>query len=379
MSVYTRESSPFWIYDFQCRSRRFQKAFDGTDGRPRLTKDRPKREAERAEAVIRNRAETEPTRRDRLTLAEAVIIYWERSGKDQADSAGERGRLGDLERIIGSHVYIDEIDDATVAKFVAKRRTENARFKKTVVANGTVNRGVETLSRIMKCVRRECRMPETIPEWGNHKLEEPRERVRSLTIDEDQRLFGAIDEIYPDMHDMVEFALITMKRLAEVIFIEKANVDRRARTARVIQKGGQEIVIALTDRAMAIVERNWMNHPTRLFTYVNQMNKVYVQKGVTVAVRKGNRRPYTQDGWRKRWKRILAKAEISDFHFHDLRHTAGTRILAATGNLKAVQVAADHANIASSARYAHMDAEQKRDALEAAERFGANNGRRNVK
>jgi integrase len=312
-------------------------------------------------------------------LSEAVVIYWERSGKDQADSVGERGRLGDLERIIGSHVYIDEIDDATVAKFVAQRRTEKARHKKTVVANGTVNRGVETLGRVMKCVRKECRMPEHLPDWSAHKLEEARERVRSLTIDEEQRLFASIDKLYPDMRDMVEFALITMKRLGEVYKIEKPNVDRRAMTARVIQKGGQEIAITLTERSLAIVERNWMHHPVRVFTYVNQMNKVYVQKGVTVAVRKGNRRPYTQDGWRKRWKAILADAQITNFRFHDLRHTAATRILAQTGNLKAVQAAADHASIASSARYAHLDADQKRAALEAGERFGATNGRRNVK
>lgn len=371
MSVYTHRNSPYWIYDFKCSRRRFCGAFDGKDGKPRITKDRSERDAEKAEALIRARAEGQPKgRRPRLTLEQAGKLYWERSGKDQAASVGEHGNIEHLKRIIGANVYIDEIDDATVAGFVAERRTERARRKKTLVANGTVNRGVECLGRIIKCVRKECRLPEDMPELSAHKLEEPRERIRSLTTDEEQRLFAAVDNLYPDMRDMIDFALITMKRLAEVIFIEKVNVDRRARTARVIQKGGQEIAIALTPRAMAIVKRNWMHHPTRLFTYVNYMNRLYVRKGEQIAVRKGQRRPYTQNGWRKRWKAILTEAEITDFRFHDLRHTAGTRILAMTGNLKAVQEAADHRSIASSARYAHLDTDGKRAALEAAERFG---------
>ena len=54
--------------------------------------------------------------------------------------------------------------------------------------------------------------------------------------------------------------------------MEKSKIDRRARTARAIAKGGKEIVMALTDAALGIVERNWMNHPTRLWTYVARAN-----------------------------------------------------------------------------------------------------------
>jgi integrase len=370
MSVYTHDNSPYWQFDFQHHRRRFFGSFDGQDGRPQIPKERPKRDAEGAEAVIKAQLSASPDKKPRMTLGSATEHYWNVSAKHQAGSAGEWGHICDLRRIMGANIFMDEIDDAACSRFVAKRRTETARHKDTLVANGTVNNGLECLGRTFKSVRKIARMPADPPDISAHKLPEPKERVRSLTTDEQTRLFAAVDKLRPDFRDMIEFALLTGKRLSEVIFIEKTGIDRRARFIRVVQKGGQEIAIQLTARTLAIVERNWMHHPTRLFTYSNQANKVYVQKGATVAVRKGTRRPFTKDGWRKQWAAILEEAKVSDFRFHDLRHTAGTRILAATGNLKAVQRALDHASIASSARYAHLDPGQKTAALEAAERLG---------
>lgn len=371
MSVYTAAKSPFWQFDFRRSGHRFFGSFDGKDGRPRIGIDRPKREAHQAEALLKARAAQPATERARITLAEASTGYWEASGQYQADKSGEWAHIRNIQRIVGKHKYIDEIDDGDVSRMVATRRLENARYRDRPVANRTVNADVETLARIFKCVgkTKKYRMPADMPEWSEHKLKEPKERVRSLTTDEDVALFAAVDEIRPDYHDFIEFSLLSCKRLSEVYLLEKAKVDRQAMTARIIQKGGEEIVIALTPYTLAILERNWMHHPTRCFTYINQANKTYMNRGTMVSVRKGVRRPFTKNGWRKQWKAILKKAEITDFRFHDLRHTGLTRVLTATGNLKAVQDAASHASIASSARYAHTTSDQRRAALEAAERL----------
>lgn len=375
MSVYiTRDKtgqpkSPFWQYDFQCRGARFYGSFDGEEGRPEIRTDRSKKEAERAEAVIRASTADQKRERPSLTLHEAAAYYWTNQAQHVANSATEWGLIANLERIIGKHKPVDEIDDAVCANFVARRRLETARRKKTPVANATVNRDIEALARIFKSVSRIAKLPEEKPDWGRHRLQEVK-RIRALSLDEDQALFAAINEIRPDFNDVWEFKLLTGKRLSEVIFLEKAKIDRRARTARVIAKGGKEIVIALTDAALAIVERNWMNHPTRLFTYVCRMNSTRIaEDGTRYVQRKGQRYPYTIDGWREQWKKILTKAEIADFRVHDLRHTTATRVLAATGNLKAVQDALGHEDIRSSARYAHTFTDDRRHALEAAERL----------
>ena len=67
------------------------------------------------------------------------------------------------------------------------------------------------------------------------------------------------------------------------------------------------------------------------------------------------------------WRRALQAAGISDFRFHDLRRTAATRMLQATGNLKLVQQYLSHADIASTARYAHATTADVREAMERVE------------
>lgn len=357
MSVYKTAKSPWWQYDFQIKGHRFH-------GSLRIPADRPKREAERAEALLRADTERPKTDRERLTLNQATSRYWTESAQDFADAAGEWGRLRNLERLLGKNTFLDELIDADISKYVATRRGENARNKKTKVAPATVNREIECLGRILKRARKpwRARLPEDPIEIGVHKLPE-RERIRALTTQEDTDLFAATDKVRPDFRDMLEFALLTGKRLSEVILLEKRRVDRKAMEARVIQKGGQEIAIALTPTTLAIIDQNWMHHNQFVFTYICQKSRTV--KGVVR--RKGQRYPFTPDGWRKPWKEILKQAGIRDFRFHDLRHTAGTRVLAATGNLKAVQDTLSHASITSSARYAHTDSKQRRLALQAAE------------
>ena len=70
--------------------------------------------------------------------------------------------------------------------------------------------------------------------------------------------------------------------------------------------------------------------------------------------RSGERYPFTKSGWRKQWSRALKAAGIEDFRFHDLRHTAATRTLRASGNMKAVQKMLGHSDITTTARYAHV-------------------------
>ena len=70
---------------------------------------------------------------------------------------------------------------------------------------------------------------------------------------------------------------------------------------------------------------------------------------------------------RKPWVAALKAAEIDAFRFHDLRHTRGTRILRATGNLAAAKSALAHRSIKTTLRYAHAAEDDVRKALEASD------------
>ena len=45
---------------------------------------------------------------------------------------------------------------------------------------------------------------------------------------------------------------------------------------------------------------------------------------------------------------------VEGFRFHDFRHDLGSKLLRATGNLKLVQRALNHADISTTTRYAHV-------------------------
>ena len=58
-------------------------------------------------------------------------------------------------------------------------------------------------------------------------------------------------------------------------------------------------------------------------------------------------------------------AGVTGFRFHDFRHNFGTKLLRETGNLKLVQRALNHADIATTTRYAHVLDAEVAEAMEA--------------
>jgi len=60
---------------------------------------------------------------------------------------------------------------------------------------------------------------------------------------------------------------------------------------------------------------------------------------------------------RKRFKSALAKAGISNFRFHDLRHHAASRLIQAGASLYAVQQVLGHSDPRMTSRYAHLAAD----------------------
>ena len=87
------------------------------------------------------------------------------------------------------------------------------------------------------------------------------------------------------------------------------------------------------------------------------LSKIKIQNRDEVFVfLSGNGTPYkSQDSLNRIWKKTLEKAKIENLRFHDLRHTAATRMVEATGNIVAVSRILGHTNIFTTMRYAHPD------------------------
>ncbi len=66
---------------------------------------------------------------------------------------------------------------------------------------------------------------------------------------------------------------------------------------------------------------------------------------------------------KKSFKTALDNAGISDFRFHDLRHTFASQVIMRGGDLKDVQELLGHKSMSMTLRYSHLSQEHKKKAI----------------
>lgn len=76
---------------------------------------------------------------------------------------------------------------------------------------------------------------------------------------------------------------------------------------------------------------------------------------------------------KKAFNSATREAEITDFKFHDLRHTAGTRLADAGADAFVIAEVLGHASLQMTKRYTHATDERKRTALEAIAKWSKRN------
>lgn len=286
-----------------------------------------------------------------LSYAAAATLWWDQVAQYRADAADLERYLAWLQVNIGKATPLTAITDATVASLVARRRAEG-------LANASVNRAVVEPLRAL--LRRAAKIRNTAPpaiDWRMHTLPEAQEIVREASPQTEQAILAAIR---PDFAPAVRFVLLTGLRLAEVTGLTWTDVDFFSRTVTVKGKGGRIRAIPMTRAMEALLWAEKDHHPVAVFTYAAARPR----RGEP----RGGRRPVTYEGLKTQWRRMKARIGLQAFRFHDLRHTAATRLVRATGNLKQAQKLLGHSDIKTTSRYAHVTDDDLRAGMETAQR-----------
>ena len=344
MSVYKPEASPYFHFDFVWKGRRFY----GSTG------CRTKREAVRYEERERAKARNGGTARPPITLDDACGLYANKVD-DKPSYRHSQRNIKLLLAEFGTTVLLSDINQRDLIGLVARRRADRS--------NASVNRELEDWRAIWRCAAKARFDIGEMPDWGDLMLKVTLQAPRELAAAEEIALFG---ELRTDVVDFCLFALKTGWRQSEVLGLRWKDVDVNAAVAVTRIKGGEIVSRPLTQE-MVIIIANQPKVGPFVFTYVAARTRPGFKDKLgrpQPARKQGDRYPMTATVLRKPWAAAKLAAGVENFRFHDLRHTRGTRILRATGNLAAAKEALKHRSIKTTLRYAHATADDVRNALE---------------
>jgi integrase len=328
MSVYKPAKSKHWQFDYRWQGHRYH----GSTGCA------SRRDAERFEAEHRRKVALGEKVKPAFTVEQACDEWFAAVGAHLASHATCLYQLGNIIAGLGRKTMMQDLTIRDLDRHIAKRRA--------TVSNASVNREVTLLRRVTRWAeKRGYDMPSIT--WRDALLSESAERVRELSADEETRLFHALPD---NLKPIVEFALLSGQRRSEIIALRWADVDLASARAKLWVKGGRHHTIPLSPRMVAIIANQPKVCP-QVFTYV--CTRRAPKRDDRPARRVGDRYPFSKQGWARQWRKALKDAGIEDYRFHDNRHTAATRNLRATGNLKGVQKLLGHADVRTTARYAH--------------------------
>ncbi len=229
---------------------------------------------------------------------------------------------------------VNKIKPVDIEAFKTYLKTQNLK-------NSSINRYLEILSKMFNLAIDNKELTEN-PVSKAGMLREDNIDPRFLSADEERRLYKSIDKFAPYLRPIVTIALQTGMRRGEILNLKWTDI-----------KDGY---IQLLETKSG----NSRNIPTST-TLLNAL-KFIPKVSEYVFINPKTNKPYTDI--KKSWHKVLNKANIENFRFHDLRHTVATRMVEKGIDLLVVKDILGHTMIETTMRYAHPVPERVQAAIE---------------
>ena len=265
-----------------------------------------------------------------VTLREFFNRYFERHTKINKKASAqvtEPFMMRGINKHLGD-MRLTDITPEVIEKFKAKRLEEKRN-------PATVNRGLGLLSNIFtKAIEWEViHTANPLRKVKSFKVNNT--RVRYLSRDEITQLLGATKGV---LRDIVQIALNTGMRRGEIQKLRRKDINF------------SNNVFAITDQK---------NGETS-YLPMNRVCREVLSKYRDLA---DNAQPFGYD-FSSTFDRIVKKLEITNFHFHDLRHTFASSLVMSGIDLNTVRELLRHKSLQMTLRYAHLAPGFKQAAVE---------------
>lgn len=207
----------------------------------------------------------------------------------------------------------------------------------------TINRELCVLSKIFSLAV-DAELLDDNPCRRVKKLRTANQRVRYLSNAEQEALFEALKG-QDWVKNIIVMAINTGMRRGELFDLKWFDVDFNRRIVHVRQsKSGRPRVIPLNSTAQTLLKGL---PKTSEYVFPSPKNE---------------ERRVNDVG--RQFERAVKNAKIPDFHFHDLRHTAATRMADAGADPFTLAAILGHSDIRMTARYTHATDQAKRRAVD---------------
>lgn len=202
----------------------------------------------------------------------------------------------------------------------------------------TSNRYCQVLSHVFTIAVKELGWVEKNPFLNISKLKEPRGRIRFLTDAEQHKLLHECKESSnPHLFAIVVLALSTGARKMELLSLIWKDVDFKRQVIILREtKNGEIRVVPLKGYALELIQ--------------DLSSKAHFDYNY-VFPSKDQKQPIDI---RTAWENALIRAEIKDFRFHDLRHTAASYLAMSGATLAEIAEVLGHKTLQMVKRYAHF-------------------------
>lgn len=208
-------------------------------------------------------------------------------------------------------------------------------------SNATINRYLAVISALLRKAERQWEWIDKAP--AVEKRKEPAKRIRWITQIEAQRLIKNLKEHYAIL---AKFSLVTGLRQGNVLNLRWENVNLEKSIAWVNPeeaKGRRAISIPLSKTAIEIIKSQIGKHDEFVFSH----------EGKPIQPIKN-----------KTWKKACDNAGITNFKWHDLRHTWASWHVQAGTPLHVLMELGGWRSITMVLRYAHLSAAHLQEASE---------------
>jgi integrase len=314
MALFRYPNSKNWWYEFQFSGQRIRES----------TKTKSKKlatEAERARRRELEEAYNGVKRRDKAKLFSVAAAEWLELKKLTLALSSTRIERDNLKHLLPQfgRLLVTDIEASDISKYQLARLAAAASPK-------TVNLEVGTLRAILRRNRT----------WGNIQLDvrmlaTPEDIGRALTdAEEEEILRQCLASRSRALHPAVMLALSTAMRYGEIRLLTWGQIDLAAATVTVGKSktvNGAGRVIPLNFRALTSLQMLSTKFPDRLPEHYVFPGEKYGAAGDEFTACVYQTDPTRPIGdWKEAWEAAKRRAKLT-CRFHDLRHTAYTRML----------------------------------------------------